>query len=571
MNPVRSLSIKMGFKPLALSLAIALISSCGGVGQDVGESNSGAQQQSVSGRVIDGHIARSVVFFDSNNNGTRDAWEAFAFTDNEGYYSYNPNSDIDYCAATATVQQQQYCLVSSVGYSDVVIRAEGGYDVLTVEPFLGQMSRRINNSDQTHKANLIISPITSLLTNITETQEIDTVLNSLNLSSTDIDIDYLNVGGTGAANMNLFNAAVKVHKVVTVLSDRLTDNYTEIGANFGTPNDASSTVYRNLARQLISSATSFDEAVANPSDINSVLTASETALRNIYSSRELELPAVIDSSRFSRASELANNVVQVTNRVIDRNESIGTNMDSIRGAARAIETLIIKANEEHTVDPSIQNMVNFITNQSNGALVTHFIQSLAGENADVSTLTRNNFTAEDFESEDTVTIATQLPDLAQRFNDISGKRIRVSDLDLGFAPNRLRDMELELYFQGAPSDTEGRFTACAKFIEDAHSDGTLGEGNTRGELIAGFWSLLGAAEGSSYNLLLTIEFLGSTYSAIVKAVGPTTINDVSYQQFRVDNDGEYRIWHSTEGITVNDSVPTSSSECRTRLPSRINL
>ena len=124
---------------LSLCLSAALLSACGGTGQDDGSPSSFTQE--FSGAVLDGYLARATVFLDSNNNGTRDAWEAFAFTDNNGYYSFNPDSGIDYCADSATAQQQQYCLVSRTGHTNVVVRVDGGYDVLTGEPFLGQLTR----------------------------------------------------------------------------------------------------------------------------------------------------------------------------------------------------------------------------------------------------------------------------------------------------------------------------------------------------------------------------------------------------------------------------------------------
>ncbi len=127
---------------LTIAVTAALIAGCGGTGQDEGSPSQ--QLQEFGGSVIDGYLARASVFLDTNNNGTRDAWEPSAFTDNEGFYSYNPRTDTDYCADTATEQQQQYCLSTAVQYDNVVVRVDGGYDVLTGEPFLGQMTRRVN-------------------------------------------------------------------------------------------------------------------------------------------------------------------------------------------------------------------------------------------------------------------------------------------------------------------------------------------------------------------------------------------------------------------------------------------
>ena len=130
---------------LSVAITIAMLSACGGSGQDEGVAATQAQKQSFAGLAIDGHLARAKVYIDSDNNGTRDAWEPYAFTDNDGYYSFNPNTLKDYCADNASKEDAQYCLRTERSYDNAVIRTEGGYDALTGEPFAGQMSRRLNS------------------------------------------------------------------------------------------------------------------------------------------------------------------------------------------------------------------------------------------------------------------------------------------------------------------------------------------------------------------------------------------------------------------------------------------
>ena len=79
---------------LSVAIAGALLAGCGGTGQDDGSPSLDIQE--FGGSVIDGYLARASVFLDTNNNGTRDAWEPSAFTDNEGFYSFNPRSGTDY-------------------------------------------------------------------------------------------------------------------------------------------------------------------------------------------------------------------------------------------------------------------------------------------------------------------------------------------------------------------------------------------------------------------------------------------------------------------------------------------
>jgi hypothetical protein len=62
---------------------------------------------------------------------------------------------------------------------------------------------------------------------------------------------------------------------------------------------------------------------------------------------------------------------------------------------------------------------------------------------------------------------------------------------------------------------------------------TIGN-HTRGELVKGYWSLLGANENNfkSYSLLLTIEFLGAKYSAVIKSTESIVVNGQTFKQYR---------------------------------------
>ncbi len=564
---------KLWLKSGVVVSAAAIIAACGGTGQDSGSVSN--FEQNYTGLVIDGYLARSTVFIDTNNDGTRNSWEPFAFTDNDGYFSYNPLTGTDYCASDATAEQQQYCLVTNVDYGTAVIRIDGGYDVFTGEPFSGQMSRRVNPDEDTGLSDNVVSPISSLLTNITDTTEQDTVLSSLGLESSDLDVNYLNTDGVGSVDSQILNVALKVHKVVAVLEDRITDTYTEIGDEMGTPNDASSAVYPQLAQQLLTSGTTFDLTVADTTNLATVLDNAETAIRDIYTRNEFTLPADMGSAEFpndfTRVIDVANNVVDVVNSVVDP-AATDVDGDEVIGQARAVESVVIKVLDETSNDTTIENAVDFFTDAANETLIDALLQSLQGDSADVTSLAENDFSGIDFDSVEEVGASATLPESAEPFSEIAGMQIRVSDLDLGTS-NELDDSEIELYFNGDEADVEGAFTACVKHIDDASADGTLGEGNTRGELVEGFWSLLGATDDDpeSYSLLITLTFLGTTYQAIMKPAGLETIADVEYRRIRFDNLDEINVWHSEDGLVETVSIPSTNEACQERLPSRVGL
>lgn len=550
---------------------ILSLSACGGGKQDKGKASPFIQN--FSGVAVDGHIARAKVFIDSNNNATRDPWEVFAFTDNDGYYGYNPNTGTDYCASDATAQQQQYCLSVNSQYKNVVVRIDGGYDKLTGEPFIGQLSRRINAQDAAERNNLVITPITTLLTNIENQTDQENILTNLGIEQKDLNIDYLNSRGNNEVDGFLLNTALKIHKTVTVLSDRIDDNYPQMHETTGMPNDATQAVYTSLANVLASDASGLTSILTNPSHLTQILDNAEQSIRTAFDRFNLDLPTDMGSPENPQHFERPANIAAQISPLIDSILDDASNQGQVIGNVRALETVIIKSvNESNQTDTSIQNAINFFLDNNNASLIEALRIALSDDKADVNALVSNDFSGDDFDSVFEITNSARIQDDANAFRDLGGKKLRISDLDLGLPPNNLNDIELELYFNADTDGLSGDIIACAKYIDGA-SQTSLGEGNFKGEIISGFWSLLGASESkpSSYSLLLTFDFLGANYQAIMKPSGNTTINGVDYQKIRFDYDGEIRVWHSAEGLTEQQTLPVHSVDCANRLPSRIGI
>ncbi len=557
------------FSPIFLA---GFLTACGGGdGQD--EGTPALIDTSISGLAIDGHLARATVFIDSNNDGTRNAWEPFAFTDNQGYYSYNPLTDTDYCRDDVSAELAQYCLRSNTDISSAVIRVDGGYDILTGEPFEGQMARRVGlDPSEEHIDSSVISPLTTLLVNVDDSQRY-IVMEAIGISENDLDVDYASEDNI---NPRLLNTALKVHKTVTVLADTLKDNYDSIGSDFGTPNDASKYVYDEIANYVLQSNMSLDEVLGNNAALASIADRSEESVRALYQQKDFEMPADLGSEsnpeRLSRAINVASQISPTVDVLINRNASSFTQEEAI-GGARVLESLIIKSINENGEDSSLNTGLQFIMNENNADLVTALVQGMAEDDASVSELARNDFSGDDFDSEEEIGSAAGLPEGATPFTQIGGMQLRISDLDLGYAPDHLDDSEVELFFIGDPTAENGTLIACAKHIENAHIDGSLGEGSTRGEIIEGHWSLLGTnvQNQGSYSLLLTLTFLGSTYQSIIKPAGSEMIDNSEYKVLRFDFDGEIAEWHSAEGFLQTSSLPETSDDCEARLPSRIGI
>jgi|GEM_PF-680094 len=571
---------KIGFTLHPLMAAITLIgvlSGCGGTGQDDGSSNLTRENIVFSGVALDGYLARARVYIDSNNNATRDPWENSAFTDNDGYYSYNPKTDTHYCNSSTPVNEKIYCLVQQKVNGTSIIRIDGGYDLLTGEPFIGQLSRKVEITDTTTSVDTVVSPLTSLLTDIDTADKKASLLSSLDISEFDLDIDYLNTDGANKIDVSLLNAALKTHKIVTVLSDRLTDTYTEIGEVSGTPFDATSAIYPNLANQIIA-LSSLDAVLSSTNSLVDILDNAEETLKNAYTRQALNLPLDMGSTEtpngFTRVVNVATQIPTIVDTLFT-----DTNINTrLSGSAKALELLVIKASNELNIDTSIQNTIDFFTNQNTINELETLLSGLDDNNASINPLINFGFTEGQINSEQ-ITTEINKGIASSPFSNIVGQTIKLSDLDLGSEPNQLRDIEAEFYFNGEPGDVSGSFKLCIKVIEDVSRGSlTVGSTNTRGIITDGFWSKLGAnQEGETNNLLLTLSVLGSTYQSIIKnannqtRINPVNGEEVDYFVVRADQDGEISEQYSELGFIDTLFIPSSDQECEDRLPSRIGF
>jgi len=156
----------MAFNCKVFASALALAAALGAAGcgsSDKQDQPKGDTSRVVSARVIDGYLVRATVWADLNGNGELDSFEPRAFTDNDGYVSYNPLTETDYCAADAGTALARHCLrlVGVAEDQSVLIRVRGGYDSATGLPFKGMLTLR--TSDLEPGQPLVVTPLTSLL------------------------------------------------------------------------------------------------------------------------------------------------------------------------------------------------------------------------------------------------------------------------------------------------------------------------------------------------------------------------------------------------------------------------
>ncbi|MEJ2670423.1 MAG: hypothetical protein P8077_09385, partial [Gammaproteobacteria bacterium] len=202
----------VGFPVCVLGLAALALSGCGGTGQDDGVVGSSA---TVRGVAFDGYLAGALCFLDTNGNYKRDAFEPAALTDNQGYYSYNPNTDTDYCASDATADQADYCLSALANASSAALRCRGGYDIVTEEPFEGTLTTRVALTLGETAQGVVVSPLTTLVATTADDTEKAHILSVLGVTDeSELQVDYI-----ATSNSTLVRTALRLQKAAQVLAE----------------------------------------------------------------------------------------------------------------------------------------------------------------------------------------------------------------------------------------------------------------------------------------------------------------------------------------------------------------
>ena len=184
---------------LASSISLLLLGAAG-CSDNTTQDTQQEDATSFTGLVIDGRIARGFVWIDTDDDGIIDTHEPYAYTDQNGYFSYSPLTNTDYCEDV----NHQYCLKTGMVEGDFIIRIAGGVDLSTGEPFYGVMKLQGNTNDAKEVEQQVleittssdskpgflpvISPLTTLVGSLTDAEKAE-LLTKIGIT----DVDEFNV------------------------------------------------------------------------------------------------------------------------------------------------------------------------------------------------------------------------------------------------------------------------------------------------------------------------------------------------------------------------------------------
>jgi hypothetical protein len=301
----------------------------------------------IAGLAMDGFIANGLVWIDIKDNDSVDGTEPTAYTDSQGYFSYNPNTGINYCEAEK-IHLQQYCLKTGLTQGNVEVKVAKGIKVVSGVPFRNVLSTTVNlpsalgnfnklvelgakpASDsqqwqqQVDNALVALSPLGTVAHYLPENTDILAALSILGINF------YVDASAAELMQMNyvegvllgapqayeLLTANVLISTLVNSLSGTYDLAFESVDLGYdGYPISAADSVYKGLAASL-STTFKTQRGVASPASekhqwaSQSTLLTSEQMLLNeqFIAAYRASVAALIESDMLPLGSTISNQV-----------------------------------------------------------------------------------------------------------------------------------------------------------------------------------------------------------------------------------------------------------------------
>ena len=582
----------------AVTLALA---GCGASDQDSGSSSNNVQ---LSGLVVDPYVAQAKVYVDLNNNGVHEYgnFEAFAFTDEDGYFSTDKEGN-SYCDKSAATYNARHCLNTSQLSSNAVLRIEGGFDVATGQKFKGSMALDLDLNNASAVTNTgVANPLTALFAatkelNSTQRTAILNFLGYAAVSATQSEIqfaesltsDFMDSSDSTKYSAERFKKAMAVHKSVAILSRAIEKKYD--GKIFGQKVGADKTLMPSSAGKFVYEALATKLADLNGTapavgDWNQVLRNAETAVRKVYTNAggtglvaaylatdgaavgldqrvaalytwfdglpvtALKVETTSTAAEKTEAKAVLERLARladVTVGVVEKEISGGTITNDGGGNAKGLLDAITPATDLtlNTTTGKTDKLANLEEKVDIATVIT----TVSGGSSDIQTAATNatlDATNRFFDAGQT-TAADQ--------SKLATERMRLTLADDVATTEDNEASAAEFYFVGADGATSGTFKACVKTA--SKKGGDLDEISANGAYIEGRWSRL-----TDYSVNISVTKPVSPEDSLVVKVTKTA----GTYSFSLNGAGEPKSWTgelSTNGSYGGNSIPSTDADCST--------
>ena len=504
----RELPMNFSKKTFAVT-GLALAVSLAGCSSDNPDDGSSISKTAISGTAVDGYIAGATIYVDNNNDGHKGTGEPSAITDQNGYFSTSKNG-IDYCADDATALQKLHCLKVAGLETGAVVRTFGGYDLFTGEPFTGSLSARIAVGEDGVVANQMVSPLTSVMVELPEDDQ-QAVLNAFGLSASDLEADFLDISGF---NSNTTNSAIKLHKVVALLSEAFTEQYEAFGDESSFPDTPNAIIYKALAASIAV------EGDLNAAAIDAAFLSARAEIEALYENDEdLTFPGNTDGTT---ARSNAKSILAVVDLAIPG----GMLFADAKSRVIGVEAIVKKmADGDNDVTAAIGEVEN-----TSSQLYTDINAALSNSYLDFSALTKADFSTPDYSDVEIVG--------NDSFTDLMNKQLYIN---VNFSGQR---GEGYFFFNSEAGANGGELNVCL-----GYDDGVGGEPKfeeTDGVLLTGTWLALDDTK-------LILNLAGSLSLGLLDKGMKN-----GEHRYSLNYGGEVRSWTSDNGLLDNlsgQSVP----------------
>lgn len=490
------------FAVAGLAAAIALA----GCSSDNPDEGSSISSTAVSGIAVDGYIAGATVYVDYNNDGRKNAGEPSAITDKDGYFTTSKDGNTDYCADDASTLEKIHCLkVKELG-SSFVIRTFGGFDLYTGEPFSGSLARRVSVGSDGVIPSQMISPLTSMLVDVTEPTAQSDLLMDFGLTSDDLDADFLDSAGFTAPRVNV---AIKLHKVVTIFSEAFTELYEEFGQERSFPESPNAIIYKALADSISA------QGSMNSTALNAAFDAVQTAIDALYANDD-DVTAPFGSVN---KTSVVNNALSIIGVVDSAIPSGSAQFADVKTRVIGVETVVKKMVDG---DTDVSAAVTEASNTGSGlyTAIDNALNAVGGD-IDFTALTEVNYSSPDYSNVAVVGGGS--------FADLANKQLFISLTDGAASGSGY------LFFNSEQGASGGELKLCLEY-----DDGVAGEPEfeeTNGVLLSGSWLSFDDSK-------LILNLAGS----LTLSLADKGLTSGSQHRYTLSYGGETRSWISDSGL-----------------------
>lgn len=596
---------------LASSISLLLLGAAG-CSDNTTQDTQQEDATSFTGLVIDGRIARGFVWIDTDDDGIIDTHEPYAYTDQNGYFSYSPLTNTDYCEDV----NHQYCLKTGMVEGDFIIRIAGGVDLSTGEPFYGVMKLQGNTNDAKEVEQQVleittssdskpgflpvISPLTTLVGSLTDAEKAElltkigitdvdefNVEDLLKLDFTDFteEVDDESTASAkshtrlkGAAsqqtltNINTFGAAFQYQKTVDTITSML-DSYIESqGIDLTTDEDGNTGI--GSLSGLVSDSLNEYISTYDESDVSALSVSHRPGDAFIISQTEIQQLTNRIINQLSLAYNNINpipesylpsytNVISQLADVIHNSVRNVTDEESLNSGLIASQTLtstIKKLSVELSSGESNANndALNTILNVANTVQSTEFINAIkavanSNQTIDVQQLSDDLFAGKSVADSVANSTLAEAPQAGE--DGIWAQRV----LSMSGKSEDGESGRVMFFFGGDDtSSTEGDVSVCYAYNANNNDDditsvllkGTWQELNSRG-IVQVNQDLVSFTIKASKQAIIPVAEQDS-YLGLGSGTGPDP--DIKYGHLRFVNDGKSEIWFSD--VAVEDATNT---------------